>query len=165
MASGDTLAWLHPLAAEPKTGLTTYPTHVSRNDHRVLSFDGTNNQAAMYTLIMPSWYANGGITVYVHWAAASGTTGVTVWGASVESLAPGAQSLDSDLFGPEVLESSTAPGIAGETEEVLLSVSHADMGGTAAGDPCRIKIRRLPANTGDTMTVAAHMLIAEVREA
>jgi hypothetical protein len=162
MASGDTLGWIHPLANEAKAA--NYATLVVRNDRRMLSFDGATTQGSWFMLVMPSWYSGGGISIYVHWAAASGTTGAVVWGAAFESLAPGAQSLDSDLFGTETLQSGSVPATAGETEETILSISSANMASAAAGDPCRIKLRRAPADASDTLSVAAHLLIAEIRE-
>ena len=78
MASGNTLIVFTPNGAELPA--SNYATLDVRNNHPCLDFDTTTAETVYFTGVMPQSYSDAtGITVYVHWAAASATSGTIGW--------------------------------------------------------------------------------------
>ena len=78
MASGDTLLIFTPLHNEPPA--TNPATLDTRNQHPVLDFDATTNEDAVFSAVMPrSYAATTGLTVYIHYAMSSATSGDVDW--------------------------------------------------------------------------------------
>ena len=73
MASGDTLLIFTPQANEPPS--SNYATMDTRNSHLVLDFDGASNEDAVFSGVMPQHYDGGGVSVYIHYAMSSATSG------------------------------------------------------------------------------------------
>ncbi len=84
LASGDTLVKFFPRDNEPPT--TLYALLSTRNAHPILNFDTTTQWSAIFTDVLSRNYAGGGITVYVHWTAATATTGTVGWDVSFERI-------------------------------------------------------------------------------
>ena len=164
MASGDTLAVLLPLAYEPVA--SNYATVGFRNVHPVLEFDPSTQETAIWTFRMPRHYAGGNITVNVLWAAATATTGTIGWDATFERIDTGGLDIDADSFATaQTITAATVSGTSGITSQTSVTCTAGSTGtdSIAAGDTCRLRIRRDVAN--DTATGDAHLISVEVREA
>lgn len=96
MSSGNTLCTFLPNNNEPPASNPATPD--LRNQHPILNFDTTTQEAAIFTGVMPRNYAGGGVTVSVHWCAASATSGTIGWDVSFERIGAAQQDIDSDGF-------------------------------------------------------------------
>lgn len=164
MASGNTLAVLYPTAYEPPT--TNYATFKVRNLHPVLEFDTTTQEAAIWTFQMPQNYAGGNLKVFVRYAAASATSGTIGWDVTFERIDAGTLDVDADSFATaQTITAATVPGTTGVTAVGSVECTAGSTGtdSIAAGDLCRIRVRRDVAN--DTATGDAQLLAVEIREA
>ena len=84
MASGDTLLIFTPLHNEPPS--SDPATLDLRNQHPVLDFDAATNESAIFSAVMPRSYAGGGLTVYIHYAMSSATSGDIDWDVAFERI-------------------------------------------------------------------------------
>lgn len=163
MAAGDTLCTFHPYNAEfPASNPGTPDT---RNIHPVINFDTTTQETIFFTGIMPQSYANGNLTVYLHWAAATATSGTIGWGVTWERILAGTLDIDADSFATEqIVTAATVSGTSGITSitNVVCTNGAAGTDSLAAGDSFRLRIRRNVAT--DTATGDAQLIGAEVRE-
>src|SRR5262245_30591134 len=96
MAAGDTLVVFTPTQDEPPA--TGYATLGTRNSHPLLDFDGSSDEEAVFTAIMPRHYTGGGLTITTYWSFASATTGSLRVQASVERLDVSNLDIDGDSF-------------------------------------------------------------------
>lgn len=163
MASGNTLLIFTPLANEPPA--SNYATLDSRNSHPVLDFDAGTDESAVFTAVLPRNYASGGITVYVHWAATSATSGDCVWNAAFERIGEGSQDIDSDGFASAQAVTATAPGTSGNVDIAAITFTDgAQIDSVAVGEAFRLKITRDADNGSDTMTGDAELVAIELKE-
>jgi hypothetical protein len=163
MASGNTLFVVGPLENEPPS--VTYATLDTRNSIAVLDFDAAANEYAVFKTLIPSHYAGGGLTVDLHWMATSATSGDVRWGVSIERDDANDHDLDADAFATEQLATGTANGTSGKlTKTTITASSGANMDSAAAGDPIRVKVRRLGSDGADTMTGDAELLMVHCKE-
>lgn len=162
MASGDTLLIFTPLANEPPA--SNYATLDMRNQHPVLDFDDTTQEAACFTAILPRHYAGGGITVYVHWAATSATSGTVGWDVAFERIGDGSQDLDSDGFATaQTITAVTVPGTSGNVDITNVAVTDgANIDSIAVGEAFRLRVRRDVAS--DTAVGDAELVAIELKE-
>lgn len=162
MATGNTLVVFRPTDNEPPA--TNYATLDFRNNHPTLDFDTTTQEAAIFTGVMPRHYSGLGITVYLHWAATSATTGTIGWDVTFERIGT-AQDMDADGFATaQTVTAATVSGTSGIV--VITNVAIADgSAGTdsiAVGEAFRIRVRRDVAN--DTATGDAELICVELKE-
>lgn len=160
MASGNTLLQFHALDNEPPA--SNFATLDLRNGHAVLDFDTTTQETAIFTGVVPRNYAGGGITVYVHWAASSATTGTGGWDVAFERIGDGQQDIDSDGFATaQTVTAATVPGTSGNVKITNVAVSNgANMDSIAVGEAFRLRVRRDVANdsaAGDLELVAVEL--------
>lgn len=164
MATGNTLLLLMPLGYEPPA--SNMATLDTRNNHPVLDFDASTDESAIWTAIMPQNYSGGGITVYIHYAMTSATSGNIIWQSAIERIGEATQDIDSDGFASANSSATTAvPGTSGHID--ILTIAHAsgaEMDSVAAGEAFRIKINRDADNVSDTATGDAEILSVEIRE-
>lgn len=162
MASGDSLVMFQPWAFSPPASNSATIGH--RNNHPVLNFDTTTQETVYFTGILPRHYGGSGITVYVHWMAATATTGTIGWDIAIERMSDGATDLDSDSFATaQTITAGTVPTTSGEAEVTNVAISNgANMDSLAAGDSFRLRIRRDVAN--DTAAGDAQLLAIEIKE-
>jgi hypothetical protein len=112
MASGDTLVVFTPLSNQPPA--SSYATLDSRNDHPVLDFDATADEAAIFGDVMPRSYSGStGVTVSIYWMATSAVSGDVVWEGSFERHQADTTDLDSDDFAAINYITVTTNGTAG----------------------------------------------------
>lgn len=162
MASGDTLLTFRAADNEPPA--TNYATLDTRNGHLVLDFDATTQETAIFTGVLPRHYGGGGITVYVHWAASTATTGTIGWDVAFERIGDGSQDLAADGFATaQTVTAATVPGTSGLVDITNVAVTDgANIDSVAVGEAFRLRIRRDVAN--DTATGDAEALAVELKE-
>ena len=161
MASGDTLVIFTPLHNEPPS--SNAATIDLRNQHPVLDFDTTTGEAAVFSSVMPRNYAGGGVTVYVHWAASTATTGTIGWLVGFEQIGT-ALDIDADSFAAD--NTVTAATVSGTSGIIVITnttfTDGADMDSVAVGEAFRLKITRDVA--GDSAAGDAELLAVEIKE-
>ena len=163
MASGDTLMIFAPQGYE--AGGANFAVIHQRNAHPVLDFDAATAESALWSAILPSGYAGGGLTVKVHFAMSSATSGSVIWKGSFEKIAPGVDSIASDGFGAAVTQITAVPGTSGLTAVSPISFLHAsEIDGLAVGNAFRFKLMRDAAMAGDTAAGDAEVLVIELLE-
>lgn len=162
MASGDTLLIFTPYHNEPPS--SGYATLDLRNGHPVLDFDGGANESAIFTGVMPRHYGGNGVTVYLHYAMTSATSGDIDWDAAFERIGDQQQDISSDSFASvQSVDNTTVPGTAGLVDIVSIAFTNgAQMDSVAAGESFRLKITRDAAS--DTTTTDAELVAIEIKE-
>ena len=163
MASGQTLLIFTPLQNEPPS---SNPASLdTRNQHPVLDFDGSTNESAVFSSVMPRNYSGNGVVVYIHYAMSSAESGDIDWDAAFERIGDQQQDMDSDGFAAaNSVDNTTVPGTSGLVDVVGISFTDgADMDSIAAGEGLRLKITRDAGN--DTATGDAELRFVEIKEA
>jgi hypothetical protein len=161
MASGDTLAILTPLCNEPP--VSNYATLDMRNQHPVLDFDDATNESTVFSSVMPQNYTGGGVTVYLHYAMTSATSGDVDWDVTFERIGDQQQDIDSDGFATaKSVDDTTVPATSGMVDVVSIAFSAAEADSIAAGEGFRIKVTRDAAS--DTAAGDAELALVEIRE-
>lgn len=161
MASGDTLLIFTPLNNEPDDD---NPATIDlRNRHPVLDFDGSSNEWAVFSAVMPRNYSGNGVTVYIHYAV-DGTSGDIDWDAQFERIGDQQQDIDdNDFAAAKSVDNTTVPATSGLVDIVSIAFSDgAEMDNIAAGEGFRLRIGRDAAN--DTNNDDAQLLFAELKE-
>jgi hypothetical protein len=167
MASGDSLVQF-------SAGTTVSPSSNSatpdvRNDHLVVDFDASTNETVhSETLIMPQHYAGGTITILVHYAMSTATSGDVDVDVAMEA---DPDDLDTDAWGTTVsVDNTTVPGTAGAIGSLSFSLDTAAKRGSvaggsevAAGSTFRIKITRDAVS--DTAAGDMELIAVELQEA
>lgn len=163
MASGATLAVFTALNNEPPATLAA--TFDVRNIHPVLNFDAAADWFANFGGIMPRNYGGGGITVYIHWSAATATSGDVIWAAAFERIGEGQQDIDADSFAAVQTVTATAPGTSGFLDIAAITFTNgAQMDSVAVGEGFRLQISRDANAGGDTMAGYAQLRFVEIKE-
>lgn len=162
MASGDTLCIFYPMSNEPPS--SGYATPDARNGRPCLDFDGISQETAQFTSVLPRNYSGGGVGIYVHHAATSGTTGTVGWVVDFERVGDRQLDIDSDSFGPsQIIGAETVSSTAGEVDIVYTTmVDGSGIDNTLAGEMFRFRIKRDVSN--DTCPSDAELYAIEIRE-
>lgn len=162
MASGNTLLEFFPNGAEFPA--SNYATLDTRNNHSCADFDTTTGETLYFTGIVPQNYSGGGLTIYLHWAASTATTGTIGWLIAIERIGAAQQDVDSDGFASDVtVTATTVPGTSGHVSITSGAFSSgAAMDSLAAGESFRLRVTRDVAN--DTAAGDAELYAVEVRE-
>ena len=162
MASGDTLIIFNPQDNVPPT--SNGATLDTRNQHLVLDFDASTNESAVFSGIFPRHYDAGGVTVYLHYAMTSATSGDIDWDVAFERIGDQQLDIDSDSFATvNSVDNTTVPGTAGLVDIVSVTFTDgADMDSVAVGEAFRLKVTRDAAS--DTATGDAELLWVEIKE-
>lgn len=162
MASGDTLLIFLPGNNEPPSA--NFATLDSRNLHPCLDFDAATNESAVFSAILPQHYDGGGVTVYLHYALTSATSGDTDWDVAFERVGDQQLDIDSDSFASvQSVDNTTVPGTSGNVDVVSIAFTDgAQMDSVAAGELFRLKVTRDAAS--DTATGDAELYAVEIRE-
>jgi hypothetical protein len=166
VASGETLLIFSPLNNEPPA--SAYATLDTRNSHPVLDFDGSTDEEAVFSGILPRFYAGGGLTVTTYWAFTSATSGNLRVQADIERIDTSSLDIDADSFtGTFQSAGGSAPGTSGQVIAVAITFSSgAQMDSLAAGENFRLKIRRDADGTSgtDDITTDAELVGIEIKE-
>lgn len=141
---------------------SNYATFDTRNSVPVLDFDDSTEESTVFLSIMPEAASLGsGLTIRIHWAATTATTGQVRWGVQLER---GNTDLDSDSFDTAAEAHSTTSGTSGTVTITEITTTNID--GITAGDGYRLKVYRdVTDTTNDTMTGDAELVWVEVRSA
>lgn len=166
MASGNTLCKFLPADNEPPASI--YATLDTRNSHPVLDFDGSVDEEAVFTDVLPSHYSGGGLTVETFWAFTSATSGSLRVQADIERIDASSLDIDADSFtGTFQSAGGTAPGTSGQVIKVSITfTSGAQMDNLVAGETFRLKIRRDADGTSgtDDITTDAELVAVHIKE-
>ena len=162
MASGNTL--LVFLAEEGRPPTSAGATFDVRNNIACWDFDDTTGESVVFTGVLPRNYAGGGITVYLHWAATTATSGTGGWLVAFERIGDGQQDIDSDGFASgQTVTAATVPATSGHVKITNVAVSNgANMDSIAVGELFRLKVTRDVAN--DTAAGDLEMYAVELKE-
>jgi hypothetical protein len=165
MATGNVLEQFTPLSNEPPA--SAYATIDTRNSHIVLDFDGSTDEEAVFSGVLPAHYAGGGLTINMFWAFTSATSGSLRVQTSIERIDASSLDIDADSFATANSAGGTAPGTSGQVIKVTTThATGAEMDSLAAGEHFRVKIRRDADGTSgtDDITTDAELLMVEIRE-
>ena len=151
-----------PAGYEPTA--TNYATVGSRNLHPTLDFDTTTQESAIWTAVLPSTYAGGGLTVDVYFAAATAVAGTIGWDVAIERIDASSLDIDADSFATaQTITAATVPATSGQVLKSSVAITAgANIDSLAAGEAFRVRLRRDVAT--DTATGDAQMLAMIVRE-
>jgi len=141
VASGNLLVDFFPQCNEPPSANQATPD--TRNEHPVLDFDASTDEAAVFTGFMPWHYSGGGVTVYavVSFSADDDDAHAGQLEISFERIGDGQQDLDSDGFAAAQDLAVTVPATCGLTEVGSAAFADgAEMDNIAAGELFRVKI-------------------------
>lgn len=152
------MPYFFPQDNEPPS--SAYATLDLRNGHPVLDFDDTTAEAAIFTGMMPTAYAGGGITVTVGYSATSATSGTIGWTVEFERIGDQQQDVDSDGFASaQTITAVTVPATSGNVDVVSVNISSgASMDNIAAGEQFRLRIKRDVANDNATGDAELHWI-------
>jgi hypothetical protein len=162
MASNDSLIVF--TAAHGAPPASAYATFDTRNQHLVLDFDDTTNESALFSGVMPRHYGGGGVTVYIHYAMTSATSGDIDWDVAWERIGDQQQDIDADSFATaNSVDNTTVPGTSGNVDIVSIAFTNgAQMDSVAVGEAFRIKVTRDAAS--DTGAGDAELVAVEIKE-
>lgn len=156
---GGTWAWhleWSPIHNEPPSA--NYATLDTRNNRPVLDFDTATQEAAIFTGILPSDYAGGGVSISLWCSMSTAVAGTVGWDVSFERTEAGVDDIDADSFAAaQAIAPVAVPGTSGMVLKMVVNINHgASMDNLAAGELFRIRIRRDVAN--DTAAGDAELL-------
>lgn len=152
---------LFPLGAELPS--SNFPQHDVRNNHPVLAFDDTADEACFWGVRLRG-YTGGTLNVHIFWTGATATSGNVVWGAAWEDWTVSGQDLDSDGFATEKTVASSTPGTSGVLQRADMTFSSSEIDGLTANAAGRLRIRRIGSHASDTQSGDAHLLMVAVYE-
>lgn len=160
MASGNTLLVFSSEDGAPPS--SAFAGWTRRNNHIVAAFDAGTDESLDFRGVLPQHYAGGGLTILLHWIAATATSGNVVWNAAMERLNT---DMDSDSFATAQAATGAANGTSGIVTTTSITMSSgANMDSLAVGEAFRLRITRDANNGSDTMTGDAQLVCVEVRE-
>jgi hypothetical protein len=154
-----------PAQNEPPTA--NFATFDTRNGHPVLDFDGTTDEEAVFSGVLPDGYTGGGLTVDTWWSFTSATSGSLRVQAAIERIDVSSLDIDADSFASFQSAGGSAPGTTGQVIKVSITFTNgAQMDSLAAGEAFRLKIRRDADGTSgtDDITTDAELLMVQVKE-
>ena len=162
MASGQTVAKFSAMGGEP--ALSNSAAMKRRNGHYYQQFDGATNQSIIFGDTLSRNYAGGGLTVYLHIALSSETTGDTDWDVAFERVGSGSQDVDADGFATaQSTDNTTVPGTSGHVQVIAVTFTDgAQIDSIAVGEYYRMKVTR--AAVSDTSSGFAELYRVEIKE-
>ena len=161
-ASGDTLLIFVPQSYEPTS--SNFASIDTRNLHPVLAFDGSTNESAVFSAVMPRSYAGGGLTVSIHYAMTTATSGDIDWDVAFERIGDQQLDIDADSFAAvNSTDNTTGPATSGNVDVITVTFTDgADMDSIAAGEGFRMKVTRDAVS--DTDNTDAELRFVEIKE-
>ena len=167
MASGDTLLILiAQMGMPPSSGNIAAGGRRGGTGPFHWAFDAATAENMDFFATMPAHYDGGGINVSLRWAASSATSGDVVWGAQIDRHQDDVDDLDGTSFSGQNTVTATAASASGEKSyDSITFTDGADMDSLAAGEDFRLRIQRVAAAGGDTMTGDAALYTVYITEA
>ena len=168
MASGDVVGIIldvMPPAATFATADIRAGGSSPVEDFTVWDFDDTTAEYMDFKVQLQGYDGNG-LTITVIWSATSATTNAVVWGAAVRRLADDVEDIDtSQTYDYNDSAAATAPSASGENSyDNITFTSGADMDSWVDGEMAIVRIRRNPADGGDTMVGDAELWGIVIKE-
>ncbi len=105
---------------------------------------------------MPNTYGGGTIRAYWTWASTA-ITGNVRWGINLERWQDNVHDLDASSFSTGMTGNFAVAGTSGVVTTSTNTATNGNMDSIAAGEPCRVQIRREGGDGGDTMTGPAQL--------
>lgn len=162
MSAGGILRTFSPTDNEPPT--SNYATLGVRNGHLTLNFDASTDESAVFSDVLPYHYTGNGITVYVHWSAASATSGDVVWDCQFERVGTDLD-VDADSFATAQSSTDTTNATSGKiTISEIAFLDGAQIDSLAVGEKYRLKLTRNADDGDDTMSGDAEVHAIMLRE-
>ena len=163
MASGNSLIIFTPLNNEPPAA--SFATLDTRNSVPVLDFDSSADESAVFSGVLPTNYAGGGLTLIIVWMCTSATSGTCTWEAAIERHEDDAFDIDADGFAAANTADGTAASATGEQQYTDITFTDgADMDSLAAGESFRIKITRNQDSGTDDIASDVELLKIHLKE-
>lgn len=140
---------------------------IDGQDRPYLAADDTTDETARWSFIAPQQLGAGALSVVITYRMATATTNSVRFEALLEAITDG-DATDTDAtasFGSTNSAGATVPGTAGYIDQLSITLTNADS--IAAGDYCRLAVRRdADGTTGtDNASGDAHILRVELRQA
>lgn len=130
-----------------------------------LAFDASTQETCAWTVAIPAGWSGTAVAT-VSYAMASATTGGVAFEVLLECLTSG-DATDTDATtsyaSANLGTDASVPGTAGYMEQIAISLTNDDA--AAAGDLCRIALRRAVADAADTATGDALVFAVAVADA
>lgn len=133
-------------------------TIITRNKHRLLAFDDSTDEFALFHGVFHYAYTIGDINIHFDWVAASATTGDVVWAIEFQKIVAGGHDIDSDSFASMVTATGSANATNGIVTRTTMTLTNAQVDSVAGGDPFVIRTRRNASNASDTLVGDAQLL-------
>lgn len=134
-----------------------------RNNHKTLDFDGSADEEATFSGVLPLTYASGGLTCELWCACASATSGTMRFQASIERIDLSSLDIDADSFASAQSAGASAPGTSGQVVKVSIAFTDgAQMDSLAAGEAFRLRIRRDADGTSGTDDITTDVQVLRV---
>jgi len=163
MATGDTMDWW--IAWDCVKDDTSGATNDVRNQHRVIDFDDTTDESAIYSGLLPNSYDGGGLTLELLIGATTATSGNAIFDAGIERIQEGATDVDADSFAAVNSVTQAVNGTSGVFVLATITFTDgADMDSLAAGEAFRIKVTRDADNGSDTVSGDVELLRVHLSE-
>ena len=141
----------------PASGGAAYSAPVEGGSGNIwipIDFDGTTSEAAVTDIPLPGDYSTGFTETY-SWTATSAGGGGVVWGTELACIGDNV-ALDAS-WGTQVLVTDTFQ-TSGRLHISPVSATTTPSGSCAAGKTMAVRVKRMPAEAGDTMTDDARFL-------
>lgn len=151
--------WVGAGAMTPATTAGAAPATIetTTNDvaYDVYKFDGATAESVWFNLRMPDEWDRGTVKAAVYWEPDAGGSGAVTWG--ISGLADSNDDALDSAVGTEVLVSDSV--IAVGDLHITAETAAITIGGSPAlGDLIAFRVRRVPSDSGDTMTQDACLI-------
>jgi hypothetical protein len=152
------IQWSALSAQLPASNFATFDT---RNSIVVLDFDASTAETAVFVGIIPEGAdLSAGLAVRLIWMATTAITGDVMWESAIER---GNTDLDSDSFGTAKTTTTTTSGTSGIPVTTTINHDAAEIDGVLVGELVRVRVRRVAADSADTMSGDAELIALELR--
>lgn len=166
MTTGNTMAIFSPLDSQLiGSGNAALG---NRNGHYTLEYPSGVSQSAAFCGVLPSQYANGGLTVYLHYTMLQSSGQNVLWGAQFASygIEEGNNFINGYSPGQQNVVTSSTPGVLGQIKRDSIAFTDGNqIQNINGGDFFMLIVSRL-GNSGsiDTGFGNAELLGIEVKE-
>ena len=144
-------------------GTTTHAELAVRGMHHVLQFDDTSDESILLRGVMPSSYAGGTVSIFIHWSAATATTGDVTWSGQWNRMDAAAYDLDAADFDDPQSATSTTAGTSGQLAVTQIDFTQTQADEIAANEGFVLMIVREAPDDTDTLTGDAEIARVQMR--
>lgn len=126
------------------------------------AFDGTSTER-IFLRFQALNYGSGNITITIGWYAASATSGAVVWESAIAAMTPNTDtaSWEAKAFATVNTATDTHLGTTAQRPHSI-DITASNVDSLAANDWVDLRISRLPADAGDTMTGDAILVSVDI---